>query len=597
VDNRRFLIAALLSLLVLVVWQWLTPAPPPRSIPVAPSPQTLPAEEAKGAGTAEEPSAARSEAENGEEPVAEVVLGPPIGGQFEERIEVATDRYVAVLSSRGGDVQSFRLVRRPDADGQPVELVRERTEAIAGAFGWIGGAGERLAVDRELFAVERPDPYQVRFRYRGPAGDAEKVYRFEPDLFTVEASLTGSSGAWGLLIGPGVRNPSVSELTDRFRKADRRVSYGAGGEMEALAATKAKGPTVLPGDAVSWVGVEDKYFLAAWLPERGLSEIVVTPVANRLPEGGRVVSERLVLESETAEDDPDTHDLALGLIADGDRLSGRAYWGAKAYLDLRRLARQGEAPPSLPGVVRWGFFGLFAKGLLLGLRWIHEHLVDNWGWAIVLMTVAIKIVLFPLTHKSYVSMQRMQKLNPKMEAIRHRYKPKLRGKDGRPNLDMQRQMNEEIQQLFRDEGVNPLGGCLPILVQMPVFLGFYALLAQAVELWNAPWVLWIADLTAKDPYYVLPLLMGATQFVTTKMMPAPANPTQRIIMTTMPIWFTVISLGFPSGLVLYWLTNNVLTIVQQAGYNRLKKSGFLGGEGDASAMETSRSEKGKGRKS
>jgi YidC/Oxa1 family membrane protein insertase len=140
-----------------------------------------------------------------------------------------------------------------------------------------------------------------------------------------------------------------------------------------------------------------------------------------------------------------------------------------------------------------------------------------------------------------------------------------------------------MQQLFREEGVSPLGGCLPILVQMPIFFGFYQLLSNAFELWNAPWIGWITDLTAKDPYYVLPLLMGATQFLSTKMMPAPTNPSQRIIMNTMPIWFTVLSFGFPSGLVLYWLTNNVTTIIQQGGYNRLKKAGFLGRQPEAAA--------------
>jgi YidC/Oxa1 family membrane protein insertase len=212
--------------------------------------------------------------------------------------------------------------------------------------------------------------------------------------------------------------------------------------------------------------------------------------------------------------------------------------------------------------------------------------VRNYGWCIVLMTIAIKIVLFPLTHKSYVSMQKMQKLNPRMEAIRQKHRGKLRDKQGRPNLEAQRKMNEEMQQLFRDEGVSPAGGCLPIVLQMPIFFGFYQLLSNAVELWSQPWIGWIQDLTIKDPFYVLPLVMGATQFASTRMMPAPSNPTQRILITTMPIWFTIFSLGFPSGLVLYWLVNNVLTIVQQAGYNKLKKAGLLGGTTEDAASKT-----------
>ena len=188
------------------------------------------------------------------------------------------------------------------------------------------------------------------------------------------------------------------------------------------------------------------------------------------------------------------------------------------------------------------------------------------------MTIIIKIILVPLTHASFKSMQKMQKLQPKMEAIRRKYRPKLKDKQGRPNLEMNRKMNEEIQALFKQEGTNPAMGCLPILLQMPVFFGFFQILRQAVELWGVPWVGWIRDLSAPDPIWALPLIMGATQFLYTKTMPAPTNPSQKIIMNTMPIWITVFAFGFPSGLVLYWLTNNVFTIIQQTGFNRLKKA-------------------------
>jgi YidC/Oxa1 family membrane protein insertase len=283
-------------------------------------------------------------------------------------------------------------------------------------------------------------------------------------------------------------------------------------------------------------------------------------------------------EGEKAEEAKWPRDLALALTPAEDRLAVDAYFGTKGYVELRRLVRGGILPRGIDQTPEWGWFSFVAKPLLYGLRWLHQNVVQNYGWCIVLMTVLIKLVLLPLTHKSFTSMQKMQKLNPRMEAIRNRYRPKLRDKQGKPNLEMQRKMNEEMQGLFREEGVSPLGGCLPIVLQMPIFFGFYQLLSNAFELWNAPWIAWIVDLTSKDPYYVLPLLMGATQFLSTKMMPAPTNPTQRIIMNTMPIWFTAISFGFPAGLVLYWLTNNVTTIIQQGGYNRLKKAGFFGGE-------------------
>ncbi|MEO8276514.1 MAG: membrane protein insertase YidC, partial [Thermoanaerobaculia bacterium] len=190
--------------------------------------------------------------------------------------------------------------------------------------------------------------------------------------------------------------------------------------------------------------------------------------------------------------------------------------------------------------------------------------------AIVLLTMALKIVLLPLSLSAFKSMRKMQKLNPKMQAVRERWKGKLRDKNGRFNPDSQRQMNEEIMGLYRSEGVNPAGGCFPMLIQLPVFFSFYSLLSSAVELWHSPWIGWIHDLTASDPYYVLPIVMGISQIVQQRMTPAPPDPVQKRLMQFLPVVFTIFSLGFASGLVLYWLTNNILTIAQQKIYNSFK---------------------------
>jgi YidC/Oxa1 family membrane protein insertase len=246
----------------------------------------------------------------------------------------------------------------------------------------------------------------------------------------------------------------------------------------------------------------------------------------------------------------------------GDTLRAAAYWGAKEYDRLAAL------PWGLEETIRLAPFGFLARPLLIGLHWIHDHVVPNYGWAIVVMTVLIKLLLLPLTHKSYVSMRKMQELNPKMQAVRERWRGKLKDKQGRPNLEAQRKMNEEIMALYRSEGVNPAGGCLPMVLQLPVFFAFYKLLFNAVELRGAPWIFWIHDLSAKDPYYVLPLVMGATQFLQVRLAPMTGDPMQRRIFQWMPVMMTALFLGFPSGLVIYWLTNNVLTIIQQAVYNR-----------------------------
>jgi YidC/Oxa1 family membrane protein insertase len=194
------------------------------------------------------------------------------------------------------------------------------------------------------------------------------------------------------------------------------------------------------------------------------------------------------------------------------------------------------------------------------------------------LTVCIKILMAPLTHKSYVSSRKMQALQPKMAAIKARWRSKLKDKKGRPNMEAQKKQNEELQALMREEGVNPLGGCLPILLQMPFFFSFFALLRNSVDLWNAPWAFWIHDLSLKDPYFVLPVIMGASQFLQQRLIGSTSmEPSQRMMMNIMPIMFMFFFMQAPSGLVLYWVTSNLLTIAQQGVYQRLRSKGILGG--------------------
>ncbi len=197
-------------------------------------------------------------------------------------------------------------------------------------------------------------------------------------------------------------------------------------------------------------------------------------------------------------------------------------------------------------------------------------MVANYGWAIVLVTCLIRLLFFPLTHKSQDSMAKMQALNPKVQAIRNKYRSKIKDKQGRPNVEAQRQMNDEVMKVYKSAGVNPASGCLPILLQMPVFFAFFRLLSTAVELRGAPWIGWISDLSVPDPYYILPILMGVTSVLMQKMMPAAPDPMQRRLMQLLPIMFMFFAFAFPSGLVLYWVTNNLLSMIQQGAMMKLK---------------------------
>jgi YidC/Oxa1 family membrane protein insertase len=312
------------------------------------------------------------------------------------------------------------------------------------------------------------------------------------------------------------------------------------------------------------VALADQYFIAALRPRDGVDEVVLAPQVM-VEEADRSWSFHPV-GSDVPEAEKDApRELALQLQPSGDAMALQAFWGAKNHQRLAALEW------GLEETVNFGIFGFLARWLLVGLLWIHDNIVHNYGWAIVLMTLGIKILLLPLSHKAMVSAQKMREIQPQMQAVRAKWRGKLRDKNGRMNFEAQRKMNEEIRDLTQQAGVNPAGGCLPMLLQMPVLFAFYYLLIASVELRGADWTLWINDLSVRDPYYVLPLVMGATQFLQMKMTPMSADPMQRRIMMLMPVVFTVFFLGFPAGLVLYWLTNNVLTIVQQMIYNRLEQ--------------------------
>jgi YidC/Oxa1 family membrane protein insertase len=233
------------------------------------------------------------------------------------------------------------------------------------------------------------------------------------------------------------------------------------------------------------------------------------------------------------------------------------------YVGPKEQERLAELGPGLEGVVDYGsWMRYLAVPLRAGLLWIHDY-VGNYGWSIVLLTIAINIVLIPLKHHSYVSMRKMQKLGPQIKRIQERYK-KLKPTDPR-----RQDMNKEVYDLYREHNVSPVSGCLPMLLMIPFFFAFYRLLMVSIELRHAPFVLWIQDLSAFDPYFVLPILMGASQVAIQKLSPqTSADPMQARMMMLMPIVFVFILAWAPAGLVLYWFVNNLVSLVQQGVTNR-----------------------------
>lgn len=578
-DDRRLLIAALLSLAVLIGWQMAFPPPEPPPRPVA-TEEAAVTEATGDEGAAQRRSRREAEAESEAaeaEPATEPTAAPPtaepptaepvapareaIEASSEEAIVVEENGVRATFTNRGAQLVSWELLEHQDSEGGNVDIVRRREDGPY-FFGLTTSGDRPSPINQRLFVHQRERDEQgyesLLFRYSGDDGEVFKRFRFRSNgLLELELEVDGDRG-WGLMLGPGIRNPELAELENRFSR--RAGVYLDGDELEEIDAQSAEEPIELGGRGLRWFGLQDTYFLAVLIPEEAADEIVFLPNLVEAIDGSNRF--RRIEQAPEGDDDDLIRELELVVYPGAENFRATAYLGAKNYDRLDALGY------SLKQTVDMGIFGFLARPLLWALLWIYDHVIANYGWAIVLLTLLVRLVLFPLTHKSTVSMKKMQALNPQIQAIRQKYRPKLKDKKGRPNAEAQRKMNEEIMALYKKEGVNPAGGCLPILLQMPVLFAFYSLLQAVVELRHAPWMLWIQDLSAPDPYYVLPIVMGASQYLQQKLTPTAGDPMQRKIMMLMPAFFTILFLKFPSGLVLYWFTSNLWTIGQTAITNR-----------------------------
>jgi len=561
-----------LSIAVLFIWQTIFP-PVDRSVVSAPEEiesiegQPAPATDSVVStgvvsGAESDASAAPGVEAGDTTSAAELVPQVEKVANSEETLVLEARDFRATFSNRGGELTSFRLWRHEETGGDLVDLVQARSAGRSYPLGFVQAAdGGEHPLAKALFVATRSTDSEgnesLVFEYRGPAGSATKEFSVTPAgeiVAHVEAE-----GSWAILWGPGLRNLPEGVVENRFGR--RTVVWRQDGDVDREDVSGFRDVFQVEVAGLDWVGLDDTYFLSAVAPKSGLREVAVYPMVHedgalRRVADGEKVEKRARREAE------------IVLVPEARELSFTAFLGTK---EVDRLA---DLPHGFSDAApQTGFLGAIVWPLQIGLRWIHAHVIQNWGWAIVLLTFVIKVALFPLTQKSMVSMARMQEVNPKIQAIRGKFKPKLKDKQGRPNADAQRKMNEEIMLLYKSEGVNPASGCLPMLVQLPIFFALFRLLGSAIELRNAPWVFWIKDLSVADPLFVLPVLMGASQMLQQKMTPMSGDPMQRRLMTIMPIMFVVFAFTFPAGLVLYWLTSNLLTIVQNSLYKRWKNRG------------------------
>ncbi|WPC05143.1 membrane protein insertase YidC [Pseudomonas benzenivorans] len=465
----------------------------------------------------------------------------------DELIRVKTDVLDLSIDPRGGDVVQLHLSqypRRQDRPDVPFQLFDNGGERLYLAQSGLTGAngpdarasGRPLyrSAQREYRLADDQDQLVVELAFSEAGIDYIKRFTFERGQYDLNVSYridNQSAQAWtGNLFAQLKRDdsgdPSSSTATGTAtylgaalwtqEKPYTKVSTGDMDDQNLR-------ETVQGG----WIAWLQHYFVTAWIPQKDSNNLVQT---RKDSQGNYIIG---------------FTGPALNVPAGASaETSAILYAGPKIQENLEALS------PGLDLTVDYGFLWFLAKPIFWLLEHIHA-LLGNWGWSIIVLTILIKLAFFPLSGASYKSMARMRAVSPKLQALKEQFG------------DDRQKMSQAMMELYKKEKINPLGGCLPILVQMPVFLALYWVLLESVEMRQAPWLLWITDLSIKDPFFILPIIMGATMFIQQQLNPTPPDPMQARVMKLMPIIFTFFFLWFPAGLVLYWVVNNVLSIAQQ----------------------------------
>jgi len=532
-DNTlvRTILAVVLSIVVIILYQnYFMPKPQP--------PQEAPARSEEKAPESPQPvETAQEEAQKPAQPVEKVdeaqvsesltsiqADSESTPSQAEKKIVVDTSLYKAVFSTKGGTIVSWKLKKHLDMQKQPVNLLNFPGKIMP--LGIVRDGRETDALlkvnyetSSENLILTKDNPSEtLTFLYRKGDMVIKKIFVFHWDNYKVDFTLE-TDGVPSLLLTLGT-DFGIFEKADKSHYGPVLLRYSDREEFNAADLNEAK----YYDPPVAWIAQEDKYFGAALAP--------LTPL-------GRV---RVWGDGKEAD---------IGYEIKPGKVDFVFYAGPKEYDRLKSLQMKLEHIVNFG----WSWIQPVARPLFALLKFFYKYL-HNYGLAIIVLTIIVRIPFIPLISKGQQSMKKLQALQPKIMEIREKYK------------NNPQKMNAELMELYKTQKANPVGGCLPMLLQVPIFIALYNVLYVAVELRNAPFYFWIQDLSQKDPYYVLPIIMGISMLIQQKMTPSTVDPTQAKIMMLLPIVFTFLFINFPSGLVLYWLVNNILAIGQQYYINK-----------------------------
>ncbi len=521
-EKRIILALAISFIIILIYYQFISPPPSPQKI----QPEKISVEK---------------KVVDSEVPLKKIEVEiPPWTKDIEEKIvRVETPLFRALISNRGGVLKSFVLKKYKDEKRSDLELIPEIPPnapfplnlKLDDSILFLNNSFFLPSVTEINLRENEKKELILKYSWENLTVLKKFVFYGNSYLFEHEVSIIkeGEPISPSIYIGPRIGRFSPEEMKKRMDKFN--IVYWDGKNLVRKEDKKFNPGEIFRG-LLKWSAYETNYFTI----------IAISAQTSR------ILFEKI--------DVPKGEPLNYIVVSNPSAI----YLGPKEFGTLKKTFL-GKEKIELEKVVNFGWFGFIAQFLLIILNWLYK-MIPNYGVAIIILTIILKVFLFPLTWTSMVSMAKMQKVQPRIKALREKYKKM------KTDPEQRKKFNMELMNIYKEEGINPASGCLPMLLQLPILWGFFNLLSRAVEIRHKPFVLWIKDLSLKDPYYVIPILMGITQFIIQKMTPTGGDPSQKKIMLLMPVFLTIFFMNFPSGLVLYWLVQNILQIGQQYLMNK-----------------------------